>query len=375
MCARSPDPSRALRTRRSPQVVPSAPNAAVSRSTPPSVSAAMRMSALIERSARGTVRASRHGDGSPGGRSCRIGDTLEYARGVRVVQSCSTFTRGRCKTVRHPDRRASPPGLGLGVTARDRGADRTGALGCGTRSSNGGVAGAATHIANAPRPVGAAASVATCMRPPTAIAPSKAPAQSGCSRQSKNSWPFAAANPSHASPAARPTARRQRRRELDPHPSTRMVGANSITRRCRPAAPSKRAQPRRRVAQRRSSRAGSASTQRASAAGVVGWVSASGTTAHKPRPRWSSMPKSPSGCGRAAVPSPRARPSVALRLTPLVTNPGGTLGTPSTVRARLRAFGGDDRVVVTPGIVAGFLQSCTLSSVTKCTGVATTTSS
>jgi hypothetical protein len=58
-----------------------------------------------------------------------------------------------------------------------------------------------------------------------------------------------------------------------------------------------------------------------------------------------------------------------------VTNPGGTLGTPSTVRARLRAFGGDDRVVVTPGIVAGFLQSCTLSSVTKCTGVATTTSS
>ena len=70
------------------------------------------------------------------------------------------------------------------------------------------------------------------------------------------------------------------------------------------------------------------------------------------------------------------RPSAArTRLTPLVTNPGGTLGTPSTVRARVRAFGGDDGVVVTPRIVAGFRQSCTSSSVAKRTGVATTTSS
>ena len=62
-----------------------------------------------------------------------------------------------------------------------------------------------------------------------------------------------------------------------------------------------------------------------------------------------------------------------MRLTPLVTKPGGTLGTPSTARARVRAFAGEV-VVVTVRIVAAFRQLCT-SSATNRTGAAATTSS
>ena len=162
------------------------------------------------------------------------------AHGVRVVPVVQhVHEEVGVETGRHPGERVTAHGLDArardGQAATTWGRSNTVPSRCGTRSSKvarrSPVPPPTSQTRARPDQSTAAASVSPCMRPPAAIAPSNAPARSGCCASSRRtvgrSRPRTHRVPSPRAPTPH-ASRRRRPRTRPTTPATRMAGAQEL---------------------------------------------------------------------------------------------------------------------------------------------------